>query len=213
MGMKKIEIQIGMAMFTRRAMASYAVVRWAVVGCILALYAGCTYLSQSHVVEFSPDGRFFAYVIARQWDLPLPPEMPTIRSTVYVMWRALSEGSKTQRVKIDSFGREFGYWGKDRVHLAFAPDSRHLSVVSPRRLPGGLESESRLHPARLFPAKTIWPIIREPNWSCWDHPVRLVSTGALRRTAGKPCCSRMTKPWTSDPSIGNAGWERMIPHC
>jgi hypothetical protein len=112
----------------------YMVLRWAAVGCILTLCAACAYLSPSHIVEFSPDGRFVAYVMARQWDLPLPPEMPTIRSTVYVMWRPLSDGSKTQSVKIDSFGRKFGFWGKERVHLAFAPDSRHLSVVSPRRL-------------------------------------------------------------------------------
>jgi len=84
---------------------------------------------------FSPDSTLVAYVCSDQWDLPLPPEMPTIRSKVSVRWSRLNRPDEYQVADIGVFGRDWGGWFvANRIHSVFSPDNRYLAVASPRQL-------------------------------------------------------------------------------
>ena len=86
-------------------------------------------------VSFSADGTLAAYSCAKRWDLPLPPETPTIRSRVWVRWCELSRPEAYHDIEIGVFGRDWGGWNVENlVHTAFSPDNRYLAVVSPRHL-------------------------------------------------------------------------------
>lgn len=96
---------------------------------------GCSYMTSGGEICLSPDGTWAAYVSARQWDLPLPPECPTIRSQIWIRWCKLDRPKDYQEVEIGVFGKEWGgWWPTNRVHSAFSPDNRHLAVACPRTL-------------------------------------------------------------------------------
>jgi len=111
--------------------------KWAALMFLLALVSlsGCSYLAGGGEVTLSTDGSLAAYISARQWDLPLPPECPTIRSTVRLRWCNLTRPEDYHEIEIGVFGRDWGGWNvKNRVHPVFSPDNRHLAVACPRRL-------------------------------------------------------------------------------
>lgn len=102
---------------------------------LVLIASGCSYMTTGGEVSFSNDGTIAAYVCAKQWDLPLPPEVPTIRSKLWVRWQKLDKPQDYLTAEIGVFGRDWGGWDvKNRVHLVFSPDNRYLAVVSPRHL-------------------------------------------------------------------------------
>lgn len=98
-------------------------------------FSGCSYMAGGGEVTLSTDGNFAAYICAWQWDLPLPPECPTIRSAVRLRWCNLTRPEEYHEIEIGVFGRDWGGWNvKNRVHPVFSPDNRYLAVACPRRL-------------------------------------------------------------------------------
>ncbi|MEW6533032.1 MAG: hypothetical protein AB1473_19535 [Thermodesulfobacteriota bacterium] len=101
------------------------------LGLVLAV-SGCSLMTSGAEVTLSPDGTWAAYVCAEQWDLPLPPENPTIRSKILVRWCTLERPEDYQEVEIGVFGKDWAGWHvKNRVHLALSPDNRYVAVASP----------------------------------------------------------------------------------
>jgi hypothetical protein len=96
--------------------------------------AGCRWTSMSAQVRFSPDSALVGFCFAKCWDLPLPPEMPTVRSTAFVRWCRTARPDECRTMKIGSFGKNYGYWVVDQITPVFSPDSRHVAVVGPRGL-------------------------------------------------------------------------------
>jgi hypothetical protein len=90
--------------------------------------------SPSAAIHFSPDGSTIAYTYADRIDLPLPPEVPTLHSTVYLQWCPMDRIKSYQSMKIDSYGKSYGSFVQDQFALLFSPDSRHIAVKSPRYL-------------------------------------------------------------------------------
>ncbi|MFZ5867825.1 MAG: TolB family protein [Thermodesulfobacteriota bacterium] len=97
--------------------------------------SSCSYMIGGPEISLSPDSTLAAYLCARQWDLPLPPECPTIRSRIWVRWCTLERPQDYRDVEIGVFGKDWGGWFvTSRIHYAFSPDSRHLAAASPRDL-------------------------------------------------------------------------------
>lgn len=126
----------------KKALAPVRDRRWAgtflrkltIVWMVLAA-SGCSYMTSGGDVWFSEDGTMAVYVCARQWDLPLPPEVPTIRSKIWVRWCKLTKPRQYRTVEIGVFGKDWGGWDvKNRVHPIFSPDNRYLAVACPRQL-------------------------------------------------------------------------------
>jgi len=85
-------------------------------------------------INFSPDGSTIAYTYVKWIDLPLPPEMPTLYSTVYLQWCSADQLKSCRHMKIDSYGKSYGSFVQGQFELLFSPDSRRLAVKSPRYL-------------------------------------------------------------------------------
>ena len=101
---------------------------------ILALLAGCSEGPAPGNVHFSPDGSVAAFTYVRRINLPIPPEVPVIHSTVYLKW-CTGRGWRTCReIKIDAYGRSYGPFVQARFRLMFSPDARRLAVRTPRFL-------------------------------------------------------------------------------
>jgi len=97
--------------------------------------SGCSYMTLGPEISLSSDSTLAAYLCARQWDLPLPPECPTVRSKVWVRWCALDRPQDYQEVEIGDYGKDWGGWFvTNRIHYAFSPDGVRLAVASPRDL-------------------------------------------------------------------------------
>ncbi|MBI5576965.1 MAG: PD40 domain-containing protein [Deltaproteobacteria bacterium] len=97
-------------------------------------FSSCKEGSPSAEIHFSPDGSTIAYTYADRIGLPLPPEVPTIYSTVYLQWCPSDQIKLCQSMKIDSYGKSFGSFVQNKFGLLFSPDSRHIAVKSPRYL-------------------------------------------------------------------------------
>ena len=54
-------------------------------------FAGCRAEGAPGMIHFSPDGSTIAHTYIKRIDLPLPPEMPTLYSTVYLQWCPLDQ--------------------------------------------------------------------------------------------------------------------------
>ena len=100
---------------------------------VLAL-SGCMGDGSPGEIHFSPDESVIAYTYVKRIDLPLPPEMPTIHSTVYLQWCRSDNLKECRSVKIDSYGKSFGSFVQNGFLLAFSPDSKRIAVRSPRYL-------------------------------------------------------------------------------
>ncbi len=99
------------------------------------LVSGCSSMTGGGEVVISSDSASAAYVCARQWFLPLPPECPIFRSTVWVRWCDLSRPGDYRSAKIGVFGKDWGGWYvQNRVHPVFSPGNRYLAVACPRSL-------------------------------------------------------------------------------
>jgi hypothetical protein len=106
---------------------------------LLAVFAvigltGCTGQGSPDGIYFSRDGSIIAYTYVKRIDLPLPPELPTIYSTVYLQWCRSDRLKECRSLKIDSYGKSYGSFVQDRFLLRFSPDSKKLAVKSPRYL-------------------------------------------------------------------------------
>lgn len=97
-----------------------------------AIFTGCKGGGSPGSVCFSPDGTTIAYTYVERIDLPLPPEMPTIYSTVYLQWCHSDQLKQCQSIKIDSYGKSYGSFVQGQFLLMFSPDSKQLAVKSPR---------------------------------------------------------------------------------
>ena len=95
---------------------------------------GCTGDGSPGGIYFSPDGSIIAYTYVKRIDLPLPPELPTIYSTVYLQWCRSDRLKECRTLKIDSFGKSYGSFVQENFLLMFSPDSKQLAVKSPRYL-------------------------------------------------------------------------------
>jgi hypothetical protein len=96
--------------------------------------SGCMGDGSPGEIYFSPDESVVAYTYVKRIDLPLPPEMPTMHSTVYLQWCRSDNLKDCRSIKIDSYGKSFGSFVQDRFLLAFSPDSKKVAVRSPRYL-------------------------------------------------------------------------------
>lgn len=110
----------------------------AVINCSIVLTCvvlmGCQDGGAPGRIYFSPDGSVAAYTYVKRIDLPLPPEMPTIHSTVYLQWCPAHQLKNCRTLKIDSYGKSYGSFVQGRFQLAFSHDSRGIAVNSPRYL-------------------------------------------------------------------------------
>ena len=80
---------------------------------LLAVFAvvgltGCMGEGSPGGIYFSPDGSIIAYTYVKRIDLPLPPELPTIYSTVYLQWCSSDQLKECRSLKIDSYGKSYG---------------------------------------------------------------------------------------------------------
>ncbi len=106
---------------------------------LVALFAvvgltGCSGEGSPGGLYFSPDGSIVAHTYVNRINLPLPPEMPTIYSTVYLQWCRSDQLKECRSVKIDSYGKSYGSFVQGKFLLMFSPDSKQLAVKSPRYL-------------------------------------------------------------------------------
>lgn len=95
---------------------------------------GCMEGGSPGGINFSPDGSIIAYTYVKRIDLPLPPEMPTIYSTVYLQWCSSNKLKECRSLKIDTYGKSYGSFVQGKFSLIFSPDSKQLAVRSPRYL-------------------------------------------------------------------------------
>lgn len=107
-------------------------------GLLLTVFAvvgltGCTG-EEPGGIQFSPDGSTIAYTYVKRIDLPLPPELPTIYSTVYLQWCRSDQLKECRSLKIDSYGKSYGSFVQGTFLMMFSPDSKQLAVKSPRYL-------------------------------------------------------------------------------
>jgi dipeptidyl aminopeptidase/acylaminoacyl peptidase len=104
-------------------------------GVVVALgLTGCYGEGSPGEIRFSPDGSTIAYTCVKRIDLPLPPEMPTIHSTVYLKWCRADRLKECRSLKIDSYGKSYGSFVQGEFLMIFSPDSKKLAVRSPRYL-------------------------------------------------------------------------------
>ncbi|NOZ21963.1 MAG: hypothetical protein GXP25_12850 [Planctomycetes bacterium] len=83
----------------------------------------------------SPDGKFVAYQWVERKDLPLPPEMPTVETKVYLRWCALAYPTKQQSLLMIDAGKKYRTVAAESlVNVVFSPDSKRMAVVTPERL-------------------------------------------------------------------------------
>jgi len=106
---------------------------------LLAVFAvvglsGCMGGGSPGGIYFSPDGSIIAYTYVKRIDLPLPPELPTIYSTIYLQWCRSDQLNECRSLKIDSYGKSYGSFVQGKFLLMFSPDSKQLAVKSPRYL-------------------------------------------------------------------------------
>jgi Tol biopolymer transport system component len=106
---------------------------------LIALFAvggltGCSGEGSPGSLHFSPDGSIIAYTYVKRIDLPLPPELPTIYSTVYLQWCRSDQLKECRSLKIESYGKSYGSFVQNAFLLMFSPDSKQLAVKSPRCL-------------------------------------------------------------------------------
>lgn len=99
-----------------------------------AMFTGCRDGGAPGEIHFSPDGNVIAYTYVERIDLPLPPEMPTLRSTVYLKWCETSQISKCNTLKIDTFDKSYGSFVQNQFRLKFSPNSKYIALKSPRIL-------------------------------------------------------------------------------
>ena len=107
--------------------------------------SGCWGDGDPGMIYFSPDESTIAYTYVKRIDLPLPPEIPTLYSTVYLQWCPLNQLKSCRSIKIDSYGKSYGSFVQGQFRLLFSPDSKHIAVKSPRCLEIiDLETQKRL---------------------------------------------------------------------
>jgi len=103
--------------------------------CALGIvFVGCQDGGSPGEIHFSSDKSTVAYTFVKRIDLPLPPEMPTLYSTVYLKWCLMDQLDSCQSLKIDSYGKSYGSFVQGQFRLIFSPDSRRIAVNSPRHL-------------------------------------------------------------------------------
>ncbi len=128
----------GMAQRPVATSPSRGMVAALLVRCLLlvstVLSSGCAGHSHSAGVVFAPDSTSFAFVRATLVDWPLPPEMPTMRSTVFVRWCSTASFRDCRELEVGVFGSRHGSFVADRFAVAFSPGSRYLAVRGPSAL-------------------------------------------------------------------------------
>ena len=105
---------------------------FAVLACAGSI--GCQGEGSPGPILFSPDGSIVAHTYVKRIDLPIPPEVPTLYSTVYLQWYHADQLKIPQSIKIDSYGKSYGSFVQGQFRLLYSPDSRHIAVKSPRYL-------------------------------------------------------------------------------
>jgi hypothetical protein len=122
-------------------------------------FTSCSQIAVGVSVCFAPDSALVAYVCDDQWNLPLPPEMPTIRSKVSVRWSRLDRPDRYQVADIGVFGRNWGgYPVADRIHSVFSPDNRYLAVACPRQL-HLLDCQTKAHRILTGPSEVVTSLL------------------------------------------------------
>ena len=97
----------------------------------LIFAAGCSGTGSSNHLEISPDGTKAAFVYSDMINLPLPPEVPVIRSVTYVAWVDLDRPQQLHAVRMETRNWKTGPWEYQYVHPLFSPDNRRLAVAAP----------------------------------------------------------------------------------
>ena len=99
---------------------------------IMVLFvAGCSGSGSSSELEISPDGAKAAFVYSDMINLPLPPEVPVIRSVTYVAWVDLDRPDEVNSVKMETRNWKTSPWEYQYVHPLFSPDNAWLAVAAP----------------------------------------------------------------------------------
>lgn len=175
------------------------------LGCL----SSCSYIAAGADVCFSPDSSLVAYVCADQWDLPLPPEMPTIRSKVSLRWSRLNQPEDYQAADIGVFGRDWGGWFVvSRIHSAFSPDNRYLAVACPRQL-RVLDCQTREQRALTGPGEVVTSLV-------WLTADRLAYASCFRDGSGERGAA-CTSFWQQ--KVDGSDFDRELifsqqgPHC
>ena len=78
---------------------------------------GCMGGGSPGEIYFSPDESVIAYTNVKRIDLPLPPEMPTMHSTVYLRWCRSDSLKECRSIKIDSCGKAYGSFVQNRFFI------------------------------------------------------------------------------------------------
>jgi len=106
---------------------------------IIASLTGCLPVPRSGEhsgrVRFSPDGKWLAYLRARNWYVRSGPEPVTVRETVWFCWAKATEPGKQRRLKIAQWRAiRHGASLLDRIYFEFSAQSGRVAITCPGRL-------------------------------------------------------------------------------
>ncbi|MEW6360164.1 MAG: hypothetical protein AB1696_27770 [Planctomycetota bacterium] len=169
-------------------------------------------------IWLSPDGKSIAYQWIETKDLPLPPEMPTVETRVYLRWCALAYPNKQQSLLMITAGKKYrAVAAAALVNVVFSPDSKHMAVATPERLTI-VETQSDKH----WDLETTGQIVTSLAWSGDDqfacavhsnpHGVgggksdRVLQLRKIRDVAGRGAITLYSAPYEGGAFWGIERW-------